>query len=235
MQRLDAGIGMAVRVLIVEDNARLGGLVAEALSQKGLICDMAGSLAEADDALAIANFDVVLLDLGLPDGDGRHWLLARRQAGFVIPVLMLTARGALDDRIGGLDAGADDYLVKPADSAEIAARLRALLRRPGPRAAPVIEVASLRFDTGAQRALHAGTPLNLTRRELGLLELLMRRAGSVVRRAQIENALYSFDDEVSPNAVEAVVSRLRRRLEDAGAHNMLHTIRGVGYLLEDRA
>jgi two-component system response regulator QseB len=136
--------------------------------------------------------------------------------------------------VSGLDAGADDYMVKPAETEEIAARLRALLRRPGPRAAASNSVGPLRFDTAAQRAWSGESALELTRRELGLLELLMRHAGSVVRRAQIENALYSFDEEVSPNAVEAVVSRLRRRLDEVGAGNMLHTIRGLGYLLEER-
>ncbi len=223
-----------MRLLIVEDNARLAGLVADALTRKGMTCDTAPTLAGADEALACAAFDAVLLDLGLPDGDGRRWLQARRERGFVVPVLMLTARGALDDRVGGLDAGADDYLVKPAEPEEIAARLRALLRRTGPRSTLRIEVGPLQFDTVAQRAWSGGSPLELTRREMGLLELLMRHAGSVVRRTQIENALYGFAEEVSPNAVDAVVSRLRRRLEESGAGHMLHTIRGLGYLLEER-
>ncbi|MEO0032115.1 MAG: hypothetical protein RIS94_1873 [Pseudomonadota bacterium] len=224
-----------MRLLIVEDNERLAGLVCDALARKGMTCDRAASLADADDSLACADYDAVLLDLGLPDGDGKAWLEARRRGGFAVPVLMLTARSALDDRIGGLDAGADDYLVKPAETEEIAARLRALLRRPGPRAAPVFEVGPLRFDTAAQRAWMNGAPLDLTRREANLLELLMRNAGSVVRRQQIENALYGFEEEVSPNAVEAVVSRLRRRLDESGAPAILHTIRGLGYLLEERA
>lgn len=229
----------AMRVLIVEDNARLAGLVADGLGRAGMVCDAATSLDAADSALACADFDAMLLDLGLPDGDGRGWLERRRAAGLALPVLVLTARGGLDDRIAGLDAGADDYLVKPAETTEIAARLRALLRRPGPRANPVIEVGPLRFDTAsrmASAALAAGEPtrIDLTRREADLLELLMRGAGSVVRRSQIENALYTFADEVSPNAVDAIVSRLRRRLDEAGIGGMLHTVRGLGYLLEDR-
>lgn len=222
-----------MRVLIVEDNERLAGLVGEALTRAGIVCDLAPTLEAADAALACADFDSLLLDLGLPDGDGRAWLERRRAGGFALPVLVLTARGALDDRIGGLDAGADDYLVKPAEPAEIAARLRALLRRPGPRANPVIEVGPLRFDTGARQASVSGDRVDLTRREADLLEVLMRGAGSVVRRSQIENALYNFDEPVSPNAVDAAVSRLRRRLEDKGLGTMLHTIRGLGYLLED--
>ncbi|WP_225009002.1 MULTISPECIES: winged helix-turn-helix domain-containing protein [Novosphingobium] len=224
-----------MRLLIVEDNARLAELVAEAMGRRGMACDVAPTLAFADDALACAAYDAVLLDLGLPDGDGRQWLQRQRVRGLDVPVLMLTARSALDDRIGGLDAGADDYLVKPAETEEIAARLRALLRRPGPRAHPVIEVGAVRFDTGSQRTTVNGTAIDLTRRETALLELLMRHAGSVVRRQQIENSLYGFDDEVSANAVDAIVSRLRRRLVEAGAPQILHTIRGLGYLFEERA
>lgn len=223
-----------MRLLIVEDNKTLAALMAEALARKAMACDVAGSLGAADDALECVGYDAILLDLGLPDGDGLEWLKQKRRAGLFTPVLMLTARGALGERVSGLDAGADDYLVKPADAEEVAARLRALLRRPGPRAQTLIEVGGLRFDTAAQRASVGSTPLTLTRRELGLLELLMRHAGNVVRRQQIENALYSFDEDVSPNAVEAVVSRLRRSLDEGGAPAMLHTIRGVGYLLEDR-
>ena len=130
--------------------------------------------------------------------------------------------------------GADDYVVKPAETDEIAARIRALLRRPGVRAQPMLEVGPLAFDCAARRASVGGVPLDLSRRESDLLELLMREAGSVVRRDRIEAALYNFQAEVSPNAVEAAVSRLRRRLDDSLARNMLHTIRGLGYMLEDR-
>lgn len=223
-----------MRVLIVEDNVRLAGLLAEALGRSGIVCDHATSLDGAEAALDLARFDALLLDLGLPDGDGRTWLQRRRAAGLALPVLVLTARSGLDDRVAGLDAGADDYLVKPAEAAEIAARLRALLRRPGPRASAVIEVGPLAFDTATRQASIAGTRLDLARREADLLELLMRGAGSVVRRSQIENALYNFDEAVSPNAVDAAASRLRRRLEEKGLGAMLHTIRGLGYLLEDR-
>lgn len=224
-----------MRLLIVEDNARLAALVAGPLGQAGYACDLAESLEQADAAIAVARYDAIVLDLGLPDGDGMDWLKARRAKGFGVPVLVLTARGALDDRITGLDAGADDYLVKPAATDEIAARIRALLRRPGGRASPVLHVGALTFDSAARRAHFGGTLLDLTRRETDLLELLMREAGSVVRRERIENALYAFDEEVSPNAIEAVVSRLRRRLQALGAGEMIHTLRGLGYLLEDRA
>lgn len=223
-----------MRLLIVEDNARLAALMAGPLGQAGYACDLAENLEQADAAIAVVRYDAVVLDRGLPDGDGMDWLKARRVQGFGVPVLVLTARGALDDRVTGLDAGADDYLVKPAATDEIAARIRALLRRPGGRTSPVLAVGNLSFDTASRRAHFAGTLLDLTRREADLLELLMREAGSVVRRERIETALYAFDEEVSPNAIEAVVSRLRRRLQALGGGEMIHTLRGLGYLMQDQ-
>jgi len=223
-----------VRILIVEDAVRIAALLSEALAKHGFVSDRASTLAAADDALAAADYEAVVLDLGLPDGDGLDWL--RRKKGAVMPpILALTARATLDARIAGLDAGVDDYLVKPFAAEEVAARLRALMRRPGPRAALVLQSGPLSLDVAARRAWVSGAPLDLSRRELDLLELLLRRAGAVVSREAIETALYSFNDEVTPNAVEAAVSRLRRHLDEAGASGMLHTVRGVGYILEDRA
>ena len=220
-----------MRLLIVEDNVRLGELLAEGLGRRGFSCDVAPRLALADEAMATARYDAIILDLGLPDGDGAEWLSARRRHSGMPPALMLTARGGLEDRVAGLDAGADDYLGKPFEIEELAARLRALLRRPGPRSEVVLELGGLRFDTASRLAGFEGQVLDLSRREADLLELLLRRPGSVVSRASIENALYAFSEPVTPNAVEAVVSRLRRKLEEAGAAGLLHTIRGVGYLL----
>lgn len=220
-----------MRLLVIEDNERLAGLVAEGLTTCGFACDTAATLAEADEALALVRYDAVVLDLGLPDGDGRAWLAARRRGQLLAPVLVLTARGALDDRVAGLDAGADDYLVKPVALEELAARLRALLRRPGERTLSVLECGALTLDLAGRHAACAGNRIELARRELALLELLMRRQGTVVQRATIEDALYNFNDPVTPNAIEAVVSRLRRKLEDAGHAGHLHTVRGVGYLL----
>lgn len=222
-----------MRLLMIEDNARLAGLTVEGLARRGFSCDVAPDLETAGAALDAAAFDLLILDLGLPDGDGLAWLRAKRLTGDLPPALVLTARDALEDRVAGLDAGADDYLVKPFELDELAARIRALLRRPGTRAPVTLEVGPLRFDTSS-RAVHAGArPVELTRRETDLLELLMRRAGAVVRRETIENALYTFDEPVTPNAVEAIVSRLRRRLDEAGAAGLLHTVRGVGYLMQE--
>jgi two-component system response regulator QseB len=222
------------RILVVEDNERLAGLIAEGLGTQGFHCDQAHGLADADAALAAATFDAIVLDLGLPDGDGEHWLRARPSAGDP-PALILTARGGLEDRVRGLDAGADDYLVKPFAIDELAARLRAMLRRPGRRSETMLRVGEIAYDGATRIASIAGNKLDLARREADLLELLMRRAGQVVRRQAIEDALYRFDEAVTPNAIEAIVSRLRRKLDEGGAAGRLHTVRGVGYLLREEA
>lgn len=223
-----------MRVLIVEDTVRLATLIAEGLRQRGFTCDMVHDLASAGEALRSAGYDALILDLGLPDGDGIAWLRARPGNG-AVPALILTARGALEDRITGLDAGADDYMVKPFEMDELAARMRALLRRPGPRADTILSAGPLQFDTAMRIATAHDRILDLSRREADLMELLLRRAGQVVRRQAIEDALYGFDEPVTPNAVEAIVSRLRRKLDEAEASGLLHTVRGVGYLLRDAA
>lgn len=220
-----------MRLLIIEDNERLAGLLASGLDRQGFACDKATSLEEADACFGTAEYDAIVLDLGLPDGDGLAWLAQARRAHRMVPALILTARGALGDRIAGLDAGADDYLVKPAEIEEIAARLRALLRRPGGRAPTVMTSGAIAFDTASRTGMIGGNRLDLSRREADLLELLMRREGNVVQRGVIEDSLYSFNDPVTPNAIEAVMSRLRRKLEDLGEAGRLHTVRGVGYML----
>lgn len=220
-----------MRLLIIEDNERLAALIGNGLTRLGYACDGAASLEAADDCVRLADYDAILLDLGLPDGDGLEWLARARRSGRMVPALILTARGALGDRIAGLDAGADDYLVKPAEIDEIAARLRALLRRPGQRAPTEMISGSIAFNTASRMGSVSGRPLDLTRREGDLLELLMRREGMVIQRGAIEEALYSFNDPVTPNAIEAVISRLRRKLEDHGEKGRLHTVRGVGYML----
>lgn len=222
-----------MRALIIENHARMVELLAEGLDRRGFAADIAANLADAEAALSSASHDVIVLDLGLPDGDGLAWLEDRRRHGPLPPVLILTARGALKDRVTGLNAGADDYLVKPVDLDELAARLRALLRRPGNRIDPVLTVGRLSFNTADRTATIEGRRIALFRREADLLELLMRRAGAVVRRETIEEALYSFNEPVTGNAVEAVVSRLRRKLEQAGLSGALQTVRGLGYMLRD--
>ncbi len=224
-----------MRVLIVDDNARLAHLVEKGIAARGFRCDTAGSLGDADLALASLHYDAIILDLALPDGEGIAWLRKRRPDPAFPPVLIMTGRVALDDRVAGLDAGADDYLIKPVDTAEIAARLRALLRRPGPRGLPVLVVGGLVYDVAARTLHHDNVEVPLTQKEAELLELLMRRAGTVVRKSVITDALYRLDEDVTPNAIEALVSRLRHKLGSANGSSPLNTVRGMGYILKDGA
>nr|WP_221212271.1 response regulator transcription factor [Brevundimonas lenta] len=221
-------------MLIVEDNLHLARLIAERLTVHGFSCDQAHDLQTARECLGAASYDLIILDLGLPDGDGLNWIQTQRSRNLLPPILILTARNALEDRVAGLDAGADDYLVKPFEIDELLARLRALMRRPGLRDQPVIEVGPLRFEAASRAGSYGGVPLDLSRRESDLLELLMRHAGTLVTRRTIEDALYNMDDTVTPNAVEAVVSRVRRKIEGAGGQSILHTVRGIGYLIRSQ-
>lgn len=224
-----------MRLLLVEDTARLGVLLREGLNRDGFVVDWCQDLASATDAAASVPYDLVLLDLGLPDGDGLDWVRALRRAADRTPILVLTARGGLEDRVTGLDAGADDYLVKPFELSELAARCRAILRRPGQRKSPVLSIGALTFDIATRQAAFEDRAIDLSRREGDLLEILMRRVGSVVTRSVLEESLYAFNEPVTPNAVEVTVSRLRRRLDEAGCSGWLHTVRGLGYLMKENA
>ena len=223
-----------MRVLIVEDHPELGGYTAEGLRQAGFVSDLVADLAGAEAALATARFDAMVLDLGLPDGDGLDWLRARRRAGLALPVIMLTARVSLDDRLRGLDGGADDYVVKPAALAEIAARLRAVLRR-GETPRTRLVAGDLEFDTETRHVSILGERLTLSRRDTDILEILIRRFGKVVPRTLIEEGIFSFEDVSGPNALEVSMHRLRKRLTAAGAKVQIHTLRGLGYLLQAEA
>ncbi|SHO67500.1 two-component system, OmpR family, response regulator TctD [Pseudoxanthobacter soli DSM 19599] len=222
-----------MRLLLIEDSARLRELVTETVREAGWRIDAFGSAAEGRLALDAAAFDLVLLDLGLPDEDGLDLLRGIRKGGCQMPVLVLTARGAVDERIAGLDAGADDYLVKPFNNGELLARIRALLRRAPSVAMPVLEFAGLRFDVQAMAARCGDEDLPLAPSERSLLELLMRNGGKVVPKRRIEGMLSEFGDEKSANAVELAVSRLRRKLEGRPTGTAIETIRGVGYLLRE--
>lgn len=222
-----------MRLLLVEDTVRLGELLSEGLARDGFVVDWRQDIEGAAEAVASATYDLILLDLGLPDGDGLDWVRTLRRATDLTPILVLTARGGLDDRVTGLDAGADDYLVKPFEASELSARCRAILRRPGQWMTPVLHVGALAFNVASRQAAHGDLPIELSRREGDLLETLMRRAGSVVTRGSLEESLYAFNEPVTPNAVEVAVSRLRRKLDDAGCTGMLHTVRGLGYLMRD--
>jgi DNA-binding response OmpR family regulator len=206
-----------------------------ALHRHDVVLDHVAALAEAEAALADALHDAVLLDRRLPDGDGLALLPklragARAQTRFV-PVIVLTARGDLPDRVAGLDAGADDYLVKPFAVEELLARLRAVLRRPGALAARTLHAGRLSFDHEHREASVDGVPLELPRRELLVLEALLTRVGRTVMRGSLQEAVYGFEDDVESNALDAHVSRLRRKLAGARADVEIHGIRGIGYLL----
>lgn len=222
-----------MRLLLVEDNDRLAAFVGKGLVDSGFTLDRVGTLAEAASAVLAGQFDAVVLDLGLPDGDGVHWLKTQRANGLMTPVLMLTARGSTVEKVVGLNAGADDYLTKPFEMTELVARLKALLRRPGGALSLNLEVGNVDFDTLHRDVKVRGNRLILSRSELTLLELLLRRAGRVVQRRALEEGLYGFDDIVGPNSLEAHVSRLRRKLEESGATVRIHALRGVGYMLDE--
>jgi len=222
-----------MRVLLIEDNADFASLLAEGLAKRSISSEHAANLQTAELRLSANAYDAIILDLGLPDGDGVDWLNALPEDR--PPVLILSARGALMERVLGLDAGADDYLVKPAEIDEIAARLRAMIRRPGARAPVVLSVGNLTFDTASRDVSYDGASIAFGRKETDFLELLMRRAGRVVPRESIEAVLYGLDEAVTPNALEALASRVRRRLSEAGANGMLHTVRGVGYFIRGDA
>ena len=221
-----------MRVLLVEDHPALREMMADYLAQRGFAVDPVGCAGDARAALDAVSYDLLILDLGLPDVDGRailHETRARTAGG--LPILIVTARDALEDRLQGLNAGADDYIVKPFDLPELEARLRAVLRRPGTRDELTLCCGELAFDPASRQATVGGVVLDLTRRETDLLEELLRAAGRVVVKDVLEDRMYSFGEAVTPNALEAVVSRLRKRLANAAGGVRIETKRGIGYRL----
>jgi len=221
-----------VRILLVEDNDSLRAMIAAHLRGHGFAVDPAASGGEAMGAVQSASYSAMILDLGLPDMDGLDLLRGLRAGlGCDLPTLILTARDSLEQRIGGLDAGADDYILKPFDVQELEARLRAVLRRPGPRLHPVHRFHDLSFDA-ATRAAHCGSAtIDLTPREAALFEELIRNGNKIVVRDLLAERLYGFDEEVTSNALEATVSRLRRKLSASGSKVRIETLRGIGYRL----
>ncbi len=216
-----------MRVLLVEDDILLGEGIASGLRSLGFAADWFTNGAEADHALRHAPYDAVLLDLGLPGDDGLTWLARWRASARATPVIVLTARDALDSRIGGLDAGADDYLVKPVALSELAARLRALARRARGSADPVWRHGSLAYHPAAKRAEWQGAPVDLTQRESALLEVLLSNPSRVLSKQQIVEKLYGWGEEIESNALEVFVHHLRRKI----APGIVRTVRGVGYAL----
>jgi two-component system OmpR family response regulator len=219
-----------MRILLVEDDAMLADAVARALRQSAHAVDVAPDGEEADALLKNSAYDLVLLDLGLPRLDGLEVLRRLRRRRSTVPVILLTVRDAPEDRVAGLDTGADDYLAKPFNLSELEARVRALLRRANQGAGPDLVHGPLRLDMAGRRLYRDGEPLELSAREFAIVELLLLREGRVVTKQQISEHLFGWEDAGTANALDAFVYRLRRKLEPSGVD--IRTIRGMGYLID---
>ena len=220
-----------MRVLLVEDHQAIREMIADHLRERGFAVDDVERGEEALAAARVAAVDAVVLDLGLPDTDGMQLLEALRQIHRELPAIIVTARDSVDDRLRGLNSGADDYIVKPFNLLELEARLRAVLRRATARRETRYSLGGLSFDTVTRQASVLGKPLDLTRREAALLEELMRVPGQVITKDRLEDRLYALEDAGSANALEAAVSRLRRKLTGAHATLSIETKWGIGYRL----
>ncbi len=219
-----------MRFLLIEDNAKLAQAVADRLRLDGHVADVAPDLAGADEFLATTDYDLILLDIMLPDGDGRSFLQAHRRRRGDTPVIVLTARSAVSDRVGMLDLGADDYLVKPFDFSELEARCRAVLRRRAGAADNARRIGDVTFDPLAG-ILRVGTRrITLRNKELRLLEILIAAPGTIFSKPRLMDRLFAYDEDVSENAIEVYIARLRKHL--AGSHVRIETVRGLGYRLE---
>ncbi len=217
-----------MRVLLVEDDTLLGEGLYTGLKQDGYAVDWMQDGQMAEMALNVEHFDILILDLGLPKQDGLQLLQKLRSKDNPIPVLILTARDSLDDRIKGLDVGADDYMVKPFDLEELNARMRALLRRSAGRSAPKLEHNNLILDPAAHEVIFNGTTLDLPPKEYAVLQVLLENIGRVISKTKLQETLYSWDQDVASNALEVHIHHLRKKL----GSDFIRTIRGVGYIIE---
>ena len=220
-----------MRLLLVEDDPMIGAGVQSGLRQEGYTVDWVRDGAAADLAVANGVYELILLDLGLPRKSGLDLLAGLRKKGHAMPVLVITARDSVADRVKGLDAGADDYLVKPFDLDELSARIRALLRRQAGRASPVIEHGALMLNPATHEVMLNGAPVNLSAREFALLHALLEQPGVPFSRAKLEERLYGWDEEIESNTVEVYIHSLRRKL---GAE-WIRNVRGVGYRVPELA
>lgn len=225
-----------MRVLIVEDERKISAYVKRGLEEQGYAVDAAYTGREALDWAETVTFDLIVLDILLPEMNGLDVCRELRQRGLRTPVLMLTARDAVDDRVGGLDAGADDYLIKPFALKELLARLRALTRRAAdaPKS-PVLEIADLTLDTLTHRVKRGDKPIELTAKEYAVLECLMREPGRVLTRTMIAEHVWNYDVYNQSNVVDVYIRNLRRKIDDASEVKLIHTIRGAGYRLSVEA
>lgn len=220
---------------MIEDDQPLAIALTEALKRRGIQSDVAGNIADARQMIAAARYAALLLDLGLPDGDGLSLVRSLRAENNPLPVIAVSARSALDARIAGLNAGADDYVIKPFDVDELTARLHAVLRRQGALTGAELRFGNLRFDTASGDLQVGDVPVLLTARERQFAALLLRRFGQVVTKQFAEDQLYGLSEPVGSNALEVQAYRLRRKLEGAGATVRIETIRGVGYMMREAA
>jgi two-component system copper resistance phosphate regulon response regulator CusR len=220
-----------VRILLVEDEARVAGFIAKGLREQAYAVDIAGDGEQALYQAAVNQYDIVILDVMLPVKDGHTVCRELRASGFRTPILMLTARGAVDDRVEGLDSGADDYLAKPFDFKELLARLRALLRRPAALRPQVLRVADLTLNTASHAAARAGKPVGLTAKEYALLEFLVLNQGRVVGREQIGQHVWDENFDPLSNVIDVYIKRLRAKLDTGFSRRLIHTRRGEGYIL----
>ncbi|MCW5892141.1 MAG: response regulator transcription factor [bacterium] len=220
-----------MRLLVVEDDRAIARALRDGLVARGYAVDLAGRAEEADELCREHAYDCVILDLGLPDGDGLLFLRDLRQRGSALPILVLTARGRLSDRVGGLDAGADDYLAKPFAFAEVVARVRALLRRGTATLPPVLRVGDLEVDPARFNVRRAGRAISLTAKEFAILEYLARHAGELVTRSQLLDDCWDRNYDGLSNLVDVYICRVRRKLDIDGAAPLLHTVRGAGFVL----
>jgi two-component system OmpR family response regulator/two-component system response regulator QseB len=216
-----------MRILLVEDDPELGDGLTVGLRQAGFAVDWLRDGHSADQALQSESFDLVVLDLGLPRLSGMDVLNRARSRGLAVPILILTARDATGDKVSGLDAGADDYLVKPIDLDELSARIRALTRRSAGRSAPLLTHGELAVDPAAHRVTLAGQEIELSSREFSLLQMLLENAGRVLTRTQLEQSVYGWRDEPDSNALEVHIHHLRKKL----GGDLIRTLRGVGYTI----
>ena len=219
-----------MKFLLVEDNQDLANAVSSRMSFDGHVVDHAPDLADASAYLDTGEYDLILLDIMLPDGDGRDFLKRHRANGMDTPVIVLTARSQVSDRVGSLDLGADDYVTKPFDHAELEARCRAVMRRRSGNAKTTIEIGNLVFDPVGGHLSNGGRAITLRNRELRLLELFLNSPGHVYSKQKLVDRLFSYDDDVSENAIEVYVGRLRKHLENSQLK--ITTLRGLGYRLD---
>ncbi|NNM69243.1 MAG: response regulator transcription factor [Gallionella sp.] len=220
-----------MRILIVEDDKTMAQAMAQSLTHAGFAADVVGNVADALHALSVENFDALVLDLGLPDRDGYEIVRHLRRRNLSIPVLILTARDAVEDRVQGLNLGADDYVVKPIAMAELQARVRALIRRSSGTSGPCFRIAKLELDPLGKRVSLDGQSLDLSAREWSVLEYLAMHSRRIISKEQLIQAITAWDKDLSANAIEAYVHRVRVKIEGSGV--VIRTVRGLGYMLEE--